>query len=74
MSCSEPRNYREVSTQPHAVAVLPFKEDPLEPTRDGASQSHPRSNGEEKPFLLPEIKLYRDITFVLNGTILQGNQ
>jgi hypothetical protein len=56
------------------VAVLPFKEDPLEPTRDGASQSHPRSNGEEKPFLLPEIKLYRDITFVLNGTILQGNQ
>jgi hypothetical protein len=39
-----------------------------------APVSHPRSNGEEKPFLLPEIKLYRDITFVLNRTILQGNR
>jgi len=56
------------------MAVLPFKEEALEHTRDGAGQSHPRSNGEEKPFLLPEIKLYRDITLVLNRTILQGNR
>ena len=63
-----------MSNQFHAMAVLPFKEEALEHTRDGAGQSHPRSNGEEKPFLLPEIKLYRDITLVLNRTILQGNR
>jgi len=56
------------------MAVLLFKKEPLEPTLYGAGQSHPRSNGEEKPFLLPEIKVYRDITFVLNRTILQGNR
>lgn len=63
-----------MSYQLHAMAVLPLKEELLEPIRDGAGHSHPRSNGEEKPFLLPEIKLYRDITFVLNRTILQGNR
>ena len=63
-----------MSNRLHAMAVLPFKEEPLEPTRDGAGQIHPSSNGEEKPFLPPEIKLYRDITFVLNRTILQGNR
>jgi len=56
------------------MTILTFKAEPLEPTRDGAGQSHPRSNGEEKPFLLPDIKLCRDITFVLNRTIPQGNR
>jgi len=63
-----------MSNQLHAMAVLPLKKKPLVLNRDGAGHSHSRSNGKEKPFLLPEIKVYRDITFVLNRTILQGNR